>query len=615
VYVVNKVFLNLATCVEKEEACAVAGEWQKRFRTHTTARAEVTGYCYVETGLKRNNEESVTGYRGRHFRWVAEKIVELVSKKPTATVGVLCRKNDAVGRMIYELRLAGVAASEEGGNPVTDSPAVEVVLSLFLLADHPGHSIAEFHLKNCPLTAALIESELDPGRPTAYSRRVREELLATGYGPFVSKWARRLASRCSVSDRLRLDQLVALAHDYQPRATLRAADFVSWVCEQKVAAPTSSRVRVLTLHKAKGLEFDAVVLPELDVSLKGRPSAFIVADADPPDLPHGFVGRRLASSLRPLADSLTIEQSRAADRREIEESLCLLYVALTRAREGMYLFPPGPYEKRKRTDEWDTVVLKALCPNEADTKQRKETTVVFATGNPAWEPDKKEPPTASTSTAEREIRFARSEANRRRVEWLSPSQLEGGRIVSVPRLFDPLSLADRQIGTLYHAWLATIEWLDEAAPTDDELLALSRKLEDWAGRENEVKDHIRRFRVTLRKPALYAVLSRTNYPDALRVESERPFTVRDGNHILNGSIDRLVWSCDADGRMLADVIDFKTDAIPPEALPKRVAYYRPQIEAYRRAVTEMAHVPAENVSANLVFTALDRVERIPLCSD
>ena len=329
------------------------------------------------TGLKRDEEESVTEYRSRHYRWVAERIADLVAKKPAATVGILCRKNDTVGRMIYELRQAGVPASEEGGNPVTDSPAVDVILSMSTLADHPGDSIAAFHLKHCPLTSALLESGLDPGNPLEFSRHVRGELLATGYGSFVSKWANRLSALCAVSDRVRLDQLVAMADDYQPRGTLRASDFVAWVRKQKVAAPTSGRVRVLTLHKAKGLEFDAVVLPEMDVPLKGRQAAYVVADPDPPGLPHGFVGTRLSSRLRPLADPLTIEQCRAADRREIEESLCLLYVALTRAKEGLYLFPPGPYSNKKRTDHWDTVILKALCSDAADTKQRKEATVVY----------------------------------------------------------------------------------------------------------------------------------------------------------------------------------------------------------------------------------------------
>ena len=48
---------------------------------------------------------------------------------PSCRVGVLVRTNKTVGRLIYELRRRGVEASEEGGNPLTDSAAVLTVLS------------------------------------------------------------------------------------------------------------------------------------------------------------------------------------------------------------------------------------------------------------------------------------------------------------------------------------------------------------------------------------------------------------------------------------------------------------------------------------------------------
>jgi len=55
----------------------------------------------------------------------------------------------------------------------------------------------------------------------------------------------------------------------------------------------------------------------------------------------------------------------------------------------------------------------------------------------------------------------------------------------------------------------------------------------------------------------------------------------------------------------ADVIDFKSDAVSldsPEALEARVEVYRPQLEAYRGAVVSLTGLPAEKISARLVFS-------------
>ena len=42
----------------------------------------------------------------------------------------------------------GVAASEEGGVALDDSPAADLVLSALKLADHPQHTAAGFHVAN-----------------------------------------------------------------------------------------------------------------------------------------------------------------------------------------------------------------------------------------------------------------------------------------------------------------------------------------------------------------------------------------------------------------------------------------------------------------------------------
>ena len=86
--------------------------------------------------------------------------------------------------------------------------------------------------------------------------------------------------------------------------------------------------------------------------------------------------------------------------------------------------------------------------------------------------------------------------------------------------------------------------------------------------------------------------------------------MRDGAKFWNGSFDRIVWLGDGERTVAADVLDFKTDAILPgnaKALKERTDHYRPQLEAYKRAVSLLAQIPEDRVATRLVFTIAGRV--------
>jgi len=605
---VNTVFQGLAGCVGDEAAKQAAVSWQERFREHSTARHEVPGYVHVETGPAQEEDESTADRRGRHYGWVAQRIAELVRLKPTASIGVLCRKNPTVGRMIFELRQRGIPASEEGGNPITDSPAVEGILSLLTLADHPGDTIAAFHLACEPFATMLRQRGYDPANPVAMAHRVRTALVADGYGPVVAGWAECLKPICPRSDCDRMDQLIEFADAFQPRATLRPADFVALVREYKAATLTTSLVRVLTLHKAKGLEYDAVVLPELDITLKDQHHpAFVVADPDPPELANGFVGRRVSAKLWPLANEQAKEQTQIAAQRAAEESLSLLYVALTRPREALYAYPPGPLT-RSHPDSWDTVLMNALSRAEASgITDREEKAVVFSAGDPNWQPEKSAGIPPATAATGGPIRFRDSEPARRRVEWVAPSQQEGGRRVLAANLFGNADPTGRRTGTLHHAWFAAIEWLDASEPSDEKLRVIAHQL-PYEG--DDLDEQIVIFRAALRRPAVRTLLSKDSYPELQRVETERPFVVRDGSRMVSGRLDRIVWLRDKDGMPAAEVIDYKTDTLSMAELPERVEYYRPQVEAYLQAVATLGNLQTGGVTSVLVFTTIGHSVRI-----
>lgn len=96
-------------------------------------------------------------------------------------------------------------------------------------------------------------------------------------------------------------------------------------------------IEVMTVHKAKGLEFDAVVMPYLDVpffSKEGLRSKVLIDDRSP----AVKVGWKLDKAMKSRNyDELALNEIEATRRDEAR----LLYVALTRAKNHLLLFMPS----------------------------------------------------------------------------------------------------------------------------------------------------------------------------------------------------------------------------------------------------------------------------------
>jgi ATP-dependent exoDNAse (exonuclease V) beta subunit len=622
--VVNKVFGNLHQWEVPDKHGSSLDAWGERFKSHTTAKVELAGYVCLQTGPAQGAEENVTGQRSRHCQYVASQIASVIRQAPGASFGVLCRTNDTVARIIYELGRCGIHASEEGGSPLTDSPAVDLILSLFILADHGDHSIADFHVRHSPLAEHLKQfADAD-----ALARRLRRDLLAVGCGLFVHDWARRLAPSCDARDLRRLQQLVETAYAFQSRSTLRAADFVEWVRRQRVPDPTASNVRVMTIHAAKGLQFDAVVLPELDTTFSGRAPRLVV-DRDPASLEVTFVCRYADESMQKLLKPDERQAFNAAWQQQMEESLSLLYVAMTRPVHALYLFIPGPRDsKSSRKHAWYNLLRQTLAPGMTTSECR----VLCEHGESAWHGQFADAPELLPVAELRPIVFATGGSARRRgLEQMAPSRREGEARVALAHLFHPSDGTGTLAGTIYHAWFATIGWLEDGLPTKDTLLAIARReligvpMKDWP----PLEELLQTFQTWLDMPVVNAVLRRAAYvgpgqpgfpamlapiwrktTTAQQVERERRFLHPDDARMWNGSFDRIVWLCDGDRTTAAHVIDFKTDAIAPgddAALAARSEHYRPQLEAYRRAAANLGRLAERSVAVRLVFTCAGRV--------
>jgi ATP-dependent exoDNAse (exonuclease V) beta subunit len=618
---VDRVFENLAANKVLEKCSEAAGRWAARFQRHTTAKGQLPGHCRLIAApqAKEGEDRDLATWR-----FAADEVARLHREAPGFTIGVLVRRNAAVARMIYELRHRQVEASEEGGNPLVDSPAVQVILSLLSLADHPGDLVARFHLARSPLgpKIGLVDYALDAAA-WRVAESVRRQLVADGYGRTIYGWVRQLAGDCDARDLGRLVQLVEAAHAYEPRSSLRADDFVELVSTRQVENARTAQVRVMTAHKAKGLEFDVVVLAELDRRLIEQPPRVVVGRPGPAkDVDR--VLRYVPKPLQPLLPESFQRLFQEYECRVVEEALCVLYVCLTRPVHALHMIVAPSPENESGPHTTAAGVLRVAL---TDGQRLEPGRVAYEAGDRRWharvEPRRPPQPIEQTPSEPFAVRLARApERPSRGLDRRGPSELEGGEGIDLARWLGPKTAAAFDRGSLMHAWLQLVEWLDGGPPQD---ALLREKAASMAIGDLDVEALLADFRRALDRPAIRALLSRATYqekpfghgPEAIlhagpelahprwEVWRERPFAVREADEILSGKIDRLVVLYDGDRPIAADVLDFKTDAIAEQdrqALDARVEFYRPQLEAYRRAATRLLSLDPSKILARLVFT-------------
>jgi ATP-dependent helicase/nuclease subunit A len=133
-----------------------------------------------------------------------------------------------------------------------------------------------------------------------------------------------------------LDHLRAIAFEYDQKIGGSVRQFVDEIARRRaepdemeplLADESKNAVRILTVHAAKGLEFDSVILPDLAFST-GTEATQIFTVEEPKSLVL-CAPDSLSAQFRFIGDE---KLKRIATRREEAEARRLFYVAVTRAR-------------------------------------------------------------------------------------------------------------------------------------------------------------------------------------------------------------------------------------------------------------------------------------------
>ncbi|WP_294982580.1 double-strand break repair helicase AddA [Tabrizicola sp.] len=417
------------------------------------------------------------------------------------------------------------------------------------LRDHPGHDDTRAFLDD-------MRGQADFLRPYDLIERVLHR----------HDGRRKLIGRLGAEAEDGIDELLSQALSYEATEVPSLTGFLAWMETDEVEVKRQldgegQRIRVMTVHGAKGLEAEIVILPD-------------TCDRTPQDrdqlyrLPGGPPVWKVARDESP---ALIAEERAARAERDAAERLRLLYVAMTRARCWLVVAGAG---KTTQDACWHNLISAGVRAAGAVTIEDGIQRHAFGDWpGPA-------PRALPTDTPVALPVWASQPAPEpfRAPKVLSPSDLGGAKALPGEPLYPEAEARAR--GTALHLLLERLPGLDPgqwdsfAAPLVPDPLHLT--------------DALAGARLVLTHPDLAPLFGSETL-------AEVAVTAPWGDRTLAGTIDRLVIAPD---RVL--IIDYKSNAVipdRPEATPEGILR---QLGAYAHMLGQI--YPDRRIETAILWT-------------
>lgn len=382
-----------------------------------------------------------------------------------------------------------------------------------------------------------------------------------------------------------LDALLEASLSYEENYTSSLAGFAAWFASEDTEIKRnmdrgSGEVRLMTVHGAKGLESSIVILPDTTATPKDKAtSALMFVKGEPGE------AKLPLWRLSGLAQSSIIERWKDRDKEiGLEEYRRLLYVAMTRARDELYIC--GCHNDNKLNENsWYAMVEDALQnPQEGKTILRA---VESSDGTDCWRfgPD----PVWGAAT------IAKPQTAQDLPNWLftNPTYPD-----TLQKSWSPTRLANTRHETRSSSAVArgrVIHKILQELPqmTPDAGLDFAKRILAKNKLDQRLADEV------------LGLIANPEYKDFFVAGSQAEVSVGailpDGQR-LTGKIDRLVIR--SDGILL---LDYKTDWNVPESLSYDHPYVL-QVAAYAAALKQA--YSDRIVRPAILWTAVPRLDWI-----
>jgi DNA helicase-2/ATP-dependent DNA helicase PcrA len=414
--------------------------------------------------------------------------------------------------------------------------------------------------------------------------------------------------------------------------------------ERAEASPADS-VKLITAHRAKGLEWDVVYLPALVGGVFPNSRVTDNPLRNPAALPHQLRGDRAALPQLEGADAKGIERFGQAMRRQaLLAEHRLAYVAITRARHHLvasaHHWAAGLARPRARSVYFDLLRESGVGPDSGDLPELAEGAVnPIDWAQPGWDWPPAEDPEARENSlqarrevtrlrrdpvgrgqVERELALAPAEVRRQVQVWdqaiaqvLGRAEARPGRAVAVPL---PASLSAHQVLLARQDPAAFAAALARPWPArEDPARRVGQSFHDWVQDRLDRpslldwSDPVEQGEPTGRTAGDPGLELRRRFANGRFAQVqpcavEHSFTLVLGGRLVRGRIDAVYARADLpEPPPLADflVLDWKTGHSRPDPL---------QLAWYRLAWAERVGIAVERVAAGFYHVRSDRLDLV-----
>ena len=379
---------------------------------------------------------------------------------------------------------------------------------------------------------------------------------------------RKLIARLGAEAEDGIDELLSQSLAYERNDVPSLTGFLGWLQTDEIDVKRQmesegAKIRVMTVHGAKGLEAPVVILPDTaDRKAQDRDEVYRL----------GTQGPAIWKTAK--GDSPTVTQAERAERdeRRAEESLRLLYVAMTRAQSMLIVAAAGEVNN---PDAWYNIVKSGMLAVNATATPGGG--MVYAHGDL---PNQLQPPkTVLVAEALPAWAYVPAEEAERPATTVSPSKLGGAKALPGDEGLDEEAALSR--GHLLHLLL---ELLPGADP------------KDWPAMATSLIPNPADCAPLLAEASGVLQSATLGYLFAPGTLAEVPISAQLGAARIFGAIDRLIIT---KTHVLA--VDYKSNKTIPSTMEGVPEGLLRQMGAYAHALGQI--YPAHQINTAILWTA------------